>query len=156
MNNDRSKGKLQQRARGLIAGTRKHFSNESLSFEGAAFVPATLVRDLQALIDAIDAAKAKWEHALQSMKGVEATMVPVLLGYRRYVVNRFGNAPSTLEDFGIARKGRLPLTAEQKAAAALKRDATRKARHTMGTRQRAQVKAPAVPPLPVTPPKPAT
>ncbi|MDP9149253.1 MAG: hypothetical protein M3O36_04835, partial [Myxococcota bacterium] len=85
-----------------------------------------------------------------------ATMVPVLLGYRRYVVNRFGNAPSTLEDFGIARKGRLPLTAEQKAAAALKRDATRKARHTMGTRQRAQVKAPAVPPLPVTPPKPAT
>ncbi len=91
-----------------------------------------------------DAAKAEWKDALKSMKDGKATIVPVLGAFHAFVVNRFGNAPPTLEDFGIApRKVRTPLTAEQKAAAAVTRKATRQARHIAGKKQRAKIKAPA-------------
>jgi hypothetical protein len=138
---------LQQRARGLITGTQKHLANETLAFNGATFAAPALIQLLQQLIDVVtrsDAAKAEWKDALKSMKDGKATIVPVLGAFHAFVVNRFGNAPSTLEDFGMApRKVRTPLTAEQKAAAAVKRKDTRAARHIVGKKQRAKIKAPA-------------
>jgi hypothetical protein len=126
-----TKSNLQQRARGLITGTQKHLSNETLAFNGVTFAAPALVQLLQQLIDVVtrsDTAKAEWKDALKAMKDAKAAIVPVVGGYHAYVVNRYGNAPSTLEDFGIApRKVRTPLTAEQKAAAAVKRQATRQA-----------------------------
>ncbi len=142
-----TKSTLQQRARGLITGTQKHLANETLAFNGATFAAPALIQLLQQLIDVVtrsDAAKAEWKDALKSMKDGKATIVPVLGAFQAFVVNRFGNAPSTLEDFGIApRKVRTPLTAEQKAAAAVQRKATRAARHIVGKKQRAKIKAPA-------------
>jgi hypothetical protein len=141
-----TKSTLQQRARGLITGTQKHLANETLAFNGATFAAPALIQLLQQLIDVVtrsDAARAEWKDALKSMKDGKATIVPVLGAFHAFVVNRFGNAPSTLEDFGIApRKVRTPLTAEQKAAAAVKRKATRAARHIVGKKQRAKIKAP--------------
>jgi hypothetical protein len=155
-----TKATLEQRARSLIAGTQKHFPNATLAFAGATFTTAALVQILQSLIDVIagaDTAHASWEDALKSMEDGKAKSVPIVRAYQSYVVNRFGNAPSMLADFGIEpRKSPAPLTAEQKAAAAAKRLATRQARHTMGKRQRAKVKAPAIAPATGTPPKPAT
>jgi hypothetical protein len=56
------------------------------------------------------------------------------------VTNQFKNDPSTLADFGITLPARqIPNTAT-KSAAVQKRAATRQARHTMGTRQKANVK----------------
>jgi hypothetical protein len=142
-----TKSTLQQRARGLITGTQKHLANETLAFNGATFAAAALIQLLQQLIDVVtrsDAAKAEWKDALKSMKDGKATIVPVVGAFHAFVVNRFGNAPSTLEDFGIApRKVRAPLTAEQKAAASVKRKATRAARHIVGKKQRAKIQAPA-------------
>ena len=159
-----TKSTLQQRARGLITGTQKHLANETLSFNGATFAAPALIQLLQQLIDVVtrsDAAKAEWKDALKSMKDGKATIVPVLGAFHAFVVNRFGNAPSTLEDFGIApRKVPTPLTAEQKAAAAVKRKATRQARHIVGKKQRAKIQAPAATtattPAPGTPPTRAT
>jgi hypothetical protein len=162
-----TKTSLQQRARDLIAGTQKHLANETLAFDGATYTAAALVQLLQKLVDAIaaaDAARARWKDALKELKDARATIVPVLGAFHSFVVNRFGNAPSTLEDFGIApRKVRTPLTAEQKAAAVAKRKATREARHTVGPKQRAKIHAPAAttptppaPPAPGSPPKPAS
>jgi hypothetical protein len=139
-----TKTTLQQRARGLIAGTQKHLSNETLSFNGATFEPTALTQLFQQLIDALvraDAVKANWKDALKAMKDAKAAVVPTLGAYQSYVVNRFGNAPSTLEDFGIAPcKVRAPLTAEQKALAVAKRKATRAIRHTLGPKQKKNVK----------------
>jgi hypothetical protein len=155
-----TKSTLQQRARGLITGTQKHLANETLAFNGATFAAPALIQLLQQLIDVVtrsDAAKADWKDALKSMKDGKATIAPVLGAYHAFVVNRFGNAPSTLEDFGIApRKVRTPLTAEQKAVAAVQRKATRAARYIVGKKQRAKIKAPAATtpatPAPGTPP----
>jgi hypothetical protein len=155
-----TKSNLQQRARGLITGTQKHLSNETLAFNGVTFAAPALVQLLQQLIDVVtrsDTKKAEWKDALKAMKDAKAAIVPVVGGYHAYVVNRYGNAPSTLEDFGIApRKVRTPLTAEQKAAAAVKRQATRQARHIVGKKQRAKIHAPTATtpttPAPGTPP----
>jgi hypothetical protein len=139
-----TKTTLQQRARGLIAGTQKHLLNETLLFNGATFVPTALIQLLQQLIDVIpraDAAKANWKDALNAMNDAKAAVVPILGAYHSYIVNRFGNAPSTLEDFGIAPpKVRTPLSAEQKAVAVAKRKATRAIRHTLGPKQKKNVK----------------
>jgi hypothetical protein len=45
-----------------------------------------------------------------------------------------------LADFGISLKQRGPLTVEEKTAAVAKRAATRAARHTMGPKQKLEVK----------------
>jgi hypothetical protein len=159
-----TKSALQQQARGLITGTQKHLANETLAFNGARFATQALIQVLQELIDVVtrsDAAKAEWKDALKSMNDGKATIVPVLVAFQAFVVNRFGNAPSTLEDFGIApRKVPTPMTAEQKAAALVKRKATRAARHIVGKKERAKIQAPAATtpttPAPGTPPTRAT
>ncbi len=150
---------LEQRARDLIAGTLKHFANEVLAFGGATYAGPVLAQLLQGLIDAMaaaDQAKAAWDQALKSMRDSRAKVVPILGDYQSYLVNRFGQAPSTLADFGVApRKKPTPLTAEQRATAAQKAAATRVLRHTMGKKAKAAIKAPAASPV-AAPAAPAT
>ena len=58
-----------------------------------------------------------------------------------FVKAAFGKSPDVLADFGLQpKKTSTPLTIDQKAAAAAKRAATRAARHTMGTKQKKNVK----------------
>jgi hypothetical protein len=66
---------------------------------------------------------------------------PVVQAYRSWVVATYGNAPSTLADYDVTpRKVPTPLTAEQQVAKAQKAAATRKARNTMGSKQKKSVK----------------
>jgi hypothetical protein len=57
-----------------------------------------------------------------------------------FVKAAFGTQPDVLADFGLHPKARAQLTVEKKTAAAVKRKATRAARHTMGSKQRKRVK----------------
>jgi hypothetical protein len=140
----RTKATLQQRVSSLIAGTQVHFPTGQLTVGGVTYEPATLVQLLKSLGDAIavaDGAKAKWHDALKSLRDENAKVGPVVRAYQSYLVSSLGNAPSTLADFGLAPlKARAPLSVEKKTAAAVKRKATREARHTMGTQQRKTVK----------------
>jgi hypothetical protein len=135
---------LAKRALDLVAGTQKHTPNGSFTIGSAAFTAANLVQLFQGLADAIakvDVAKAGWEDALTSMDAEHAKVVPVLRGYQSLLLATYGNAPATLADYGLApRKGPTPPSADVKAAAVAKRAATRKARHTMGTKQKAAIK----------------
>jgi hypothetical protein len=139
-----TKANLQQRLGDLVAGTQKHFPNGSLTFGGATYTPAVLIQLFQSLDDAttgMDVAKAKWQDALKAQRGAKAKVGPVMQAYRSYLVSLFGNAVETLADFGLTpHKAPAPQTAEQKATAAAKRKATRAARHTMGTKQKAGIK----------------
>ena len=77
-----------------------------------------------------------------------------------FVKAAFGTSPDALADFGLQpKKAKAPATVTAKAAAAVKRAATRKARNTMGSQQRKLVKGdvtgvivtPITAPAPVTP-----
>ncbi len=159
--NLRTKATLQQRVGTLIAGTQKYFPTGPLTFGGATYEPATLVQTLQGLGNSItgaDAAKAKWNDALKDMQDQETKVDPVLRAFQNHLVALFGNAPSTLADFGLApHSARAPLTVEQKAAAVAKRAATRAARHTQGSVQKKAVKGnvTGVVVTPVTAPQPS-
>ncbi len=135
---------LAKRALDLIAGTQKHTPNGSFTLGSAAFTAANLVQLLQGLADAIaaaDTAKAGWQDALKSMNDEHAKAVPVLRAYQSMLLATYGNAPATLADYGLVpRKGPTPPSASVKATAVLKREATRTARHTMGKKQKAEIK----------------
>jgi hypothetical protein len=139
-----TKASIAEQIRGLIAGTQKHPQNGPLTFGGATYTDAAIVQALQSLSDATaaaDAAQADWQDALKTMRAVRAKVGPVIRAYRSWLVATYGDAPALLADYGVTPpKARTPLTTEQQAEALAKRKATRAARHTMGTKQRKQVK----------------
>jgi hypothetical protein len=129
----------------LIAGTQKHLAGiASLMFASGTFTPAQVEAQLQALAtlrSEVEAAKATAAAKLAT----ETAQAPALIAYQdafvAFVKAAFGNSPDVLADFGLLpKKARTPLTVEQKAAAKAKRDATRKARGTMGSKQKLAVK----------------
>jgi hypothetical protein len=142
--NTDTKATLQQRIRGLIAGTQKHAPSGPLTLGSTTYTATALVQLLQSLADALDAAdaaKASWEGALKKVNATEANVGPVIRDYQAWVNATYRGSPSTLADFGVKpRKVPAPLTAAQKATAAQKREATRAARHTMGKVQKKSVK----------------
>jgi len=168
-----TKATLEQRIRGLIAGTQKHPPTGSLTVDGVTYTAAALVQLLQSLADAlsaVDAAKASWQNALTQQRTVQTQVLPVIRGYSNLLLAANGNAPATLADYGLTpRKAKTPLSTEAQAQAIAKNEATRKARNTMGKQQKKQVKgtvptSPAAPqaptatttPTPTTAPKPST
>jgi hypothetical protein len=124
-----------------------------LTLGSTTFTATALVQLLQSMADALaaaDAAKASWEGALKSVNDTQAKVGPVIRNYQAWVVATYEGSPSTLADYGVTpRKVPAPLTAAQKAAAALKREATRAARHTMGKVQKKSVKGTAPAAVPV-------
>jgi hypothetical protein len=152
-----TKATLEQRIRGLIAGTQKHPPTGSLTVDGASYTAAALVQLLQSLADAlsaVDAARALWQNALTKQRAVQTQVLPVIRGYSSLLLAANGNAPATLADYGLTpRKATTPLSTEARAAAIAKSTATREARHTMGTKQKKLVKG-TVPTSPATPQAP--
>ena len=132
------------RVQALIAGTLKHFPSGSFTLGNAAFTTATLVQLLQSLVDAftsLNATQLSAKDAELSLKGIETHVNPVVRAYERYVLAAFSNAPQQLADFGMQPpKARKPMDSQQRAAAAAKARATRKARGTTSKKQKLAVK----------------
>jgi hypothetical protein len=129
----------------LIAGTKKHFATaSSLAFAGATFTPAQVESSLQTIIDlltAVNVSKAATKAKVVAWNTQAKSLLGQMAAFESFVKVTFGNSPDVLADFGVQpNKARTPLTVEQKAAAAAKREATRAARHTMGKQQKKAVK----------------
>ena len=140
-----SKQEETARATQLIAGFNKHLTGvTSLTLASTAYTPAQVTAALQQLVDlraAVDAAKA----AAKGKLAAETAQAPALQGLMAalvsYVKTAYSASPDVLADFGLQpRKTPTPLTAEQKAAAVAKREATRKARGTTGPKAKLAVK----------------
>jgi len=142
----------------IIAGTRKRFPNGSqkLTLGGGSSVTVDeAVADLQKVIDnraaviqAQAAAKAKVSAEREQLPALNAFLA-AFVAFLRYT---FGTDAVALADFGMAPpRARTPLTAEQKAAAAARRKATREARGTKGAKARKAVKGNVTTQLVVTP-----
>jgi hypothetical protein len=116
----------------------------SILLSGDSYTPAEVAAKLQTIValrGAVDDAKA----ASKARLAEEAAAMPSLRGFmaafEMHVRAGYGNAPDVLADFGLEPKSAAePSKTLDKATAVAKRAATRKARHTMGSRQKQAVK----------------
>jgi hypothetical protein len=152
---DKNKSTRQDRIRKVQAGFKKHFSKVAqFIFAGIPFTPADLDKLLQSDIEASDAAdldKAKWLATVQKQRAKRDETNPVLRAAKKFVESQFAEAPDAAErlaEFGYSLRKKVVLTAEEKAKRAEKLRATRAARHTMGKRQRKNVKGAVAQPPP--------
>jgi hypothetical protein len=125
-----------QRARGMIAGLKKHAERlvnprlESLE---------TIASRYQAHLDALDkvaAAHAAWMQAVRDEVRLETELKKLTERLRRYLQGIFGDHSAALLDFGLKPRKKAYISAEKMLRTVEKRNATRKARGTMGKRQK--------------------
>jgi len=139
----------------VIVGIDKHLQNvSSLPLVGSTYTMAALKQLIQSRIDAVNKvvnAKAQWHDATATYKALNTHVTEVVRGLRQYVISAFGASNPVLADFGFTPPKKQALTPEQKVARALKAAATRKARGTMGKKQKAGIKG-AVPAPATSPP----
>jgi hypothetical protein len=126
---------LQNRCRNAVVGIKKDLSNVvKITLEAVDYTPTTLMALFQSYIDLADAAvtaRASWLIAVQKEQAARATIVAALASLRAYVTLNFGSgAVDTQADFGFSPKKVVVKTAETKANAAIKANATKKARQT--------------------------
>jgi hypothetical protein len=145
----------------LIDGLNRHASTlSSLTFGGATHPTAAIIAALQARIasaSAVLSTRATWQSTVQTDRDERTKTQPFVSGLRQALQLAFAGSIDALADFGLKpRKQRAARTPEEKAAAVAKAKATRAARHTMGTKQKAQVKGTVPQTVPTTPPTPAT
>jgi len=147
----------------VILGIQKDLlSVPTLSLAGQATTPADLEKLVQSCIDAANAiapAKVKWLAAVQAYRALNKQVTPILRGLRAYVINTYGPTSTVLADFGFSPTKTVVKTPEVKAIAAKKSVATRKARNTLGKKQKKSITgatvSPAAPATPPTAPAPA-
>ena len=141
-----NKASLQTRIRGLIAEyAEAHVERSSSRSAASRTTRRPLVKlfrkSLADALGAADAARTRWQDALAAARGLRSSVLPIVQGYREWIAVTYAGTPSLLADYGVSpRKVPTPPTAEQKAAAALKRKATRAARGTLGSVQKKAVK----------------
>jgi len=129
----------------LIAGTAKHLANiTQLLLASGTFTPAQVTTELQALVTLrtnANAAKAAAEAKLATEEAQLAPLRSFMATFVAFLRAAFSNSPDVLADFGLkAKKEPTPQTAEAKAAATVKRAATRAARGTKGPKAKKSVK----------------
>ena len=144
----------------LIDGLTKHQQTiASLVIGGTSYKAADIIAVLQTRLGAAKAAvssRATWQADVKSDHDERAKTKTFVSGLRQSLQVAFAGSIDTLADFGLKpRKARAPRTPEQKAAATAKARATRAARHTMGSKQKAKVKGAAQQATPAPTPSPS-
>jgi len=158
----KNKKTVATRATEVAAGMKKRFPNGSqkITFGGGSFDVTVdqAVTNLQEIVtnrSAVTAARA----AAKATVAEENAKMPALIAFMSALVAfirlNFGADATALADFGLEPpRARTPMTAEEKAVAAARREATRKARGTAGPRAKKAVKGNVNATLVVTPASP--
>jgi hypothetical protein len=139
-NRSSTQGKDQQ----VIVGIKQDLqSMSSIPLGATTYTPTSLVALVQSRIDAGNAvvtAKANWQGAVKTYDAINTQVTLIERELRNLVIATFGPTSPKLADFGFAPPKKAELTADEKAAAVAKRAATRKARGTMGKKQKLEIK----------------
>ena len=128
-----------------IGAVDKYFANVStLTLAGNAMTPADLKAVLKAEVDAlkgVDDLRAALHTALVSARAISAKAKGARKALRAYILGNYGvEAAQMFADFGMnLPKPKSTVSTQAKADAAAKAKATRKARHTMGSKQKAAI-----------------
>jgi len=139
----------------MIDGFNKHAQTvPSLLIAGTSFKPADIITVLQTRLSTANAAqstRATWQNAVKADKDERAKTKTLVDGVRQALLVALSASIDALADFGLSPRKVRVLTPEQKAVAAAKAKATRKARGTMGKVQKKGVKGAVTATLVVTP-----
>jgi|HubBroStandDraft_2_1064218.scaffolds.fasta_scaffold05805_3 hypothetical protein len=139
----------------VILGIQKDLLNvQTLNLAGKPITPADLEKLVQSRIDSANAiapAKAKWTAAVQAYKVLNKQVTQSVRALRTYVINTYGPTSTVLADFGFSPPKAAVKTPEVKATAADKALATRKARNTLGKKQKLAIKGTVTTPAPASP-----
>jgi hypothetical protein len=112
-----------------------------------------IVATLQSRIDsskAVLSTRATWQTAVKADKTLRDTTKTFVSAVKQSLIVSFAGHLDTLADFGLTERAKVVRTPEEKLAAATKAKATRAARHTMGSKQKAEIKGTVTPTAPVT------
>ena len=148
---------MQTRASRAIAGIQKNLSTvASIGLAGVTFTPTSLVALLTAyanLVTALIAVHAQLHDTVFQERTQRKEVQSVLLALQSFVANMFGPRSTTLADFGFTPRKVGVESAATRHQAVLKAQATRKARGTMGSKQKLAITgASTASPTPATPP----
>jgi hypothetical protein len=141
----------------LIKGTEKHFPNpnQQMTVGSESFTIGQLTALMQSYVDhrqSVEDSKAATKAKVETERKQAPSQLETIDAFTTIVRGMFGKSADVLADFGLApRKRPAPLSAEQKAVAAAKREATRLARGTRGKRQKREIKGNVKAKLVVTP-----
>jgi hypothetical protein len=151
-NSKQNKVTRQARISQVILGIQKYFMNQPAIVLGdTSFTPTHLVETLQEAQTAAtqtSKAKAAWMADVQTERDVLGKLGPLLRYIRSFVIAQYGDTQSSsqkLEDFGYSPRKVTTKTVAVKAQAAATAKATRVARATKGTKQKANIKGTAAP-----------
>jgi hypothetical protein len=136
-----SKAENQAAARKIIAGSAKHIT-KSIVLGGETQSAKTIgsaMNDVISADDACDALRSKLQAATKVAQATRAKAAVLTGSLKTYVVAHFGENSPVLADFGFAPRKVGQKTVAQKLQSVEKQLATRAARHTMGSRQKAAI-----------------
>ena len=157
----KNKAKEAAQENSLLAALAEHFSGSAvLTLNGTSYKAKDLQKVLQAHLDAIsaaDALKAKWQTAVAAANAKAAAVAGLLPALRAHLISAYGGSSQTVADFGFTPKKR-STTVEAQALGVARRQATRKARGTMGKKAKLKIVGvipPAPPSTPAVAPKAA-
>ena len=137
----------------LETGIVKHLGKSgSVTVGGTKYTGAQIAemaRERNDSLQAVEAARAEAKRVLRKDEELRAKTDGVLALVRQALVLLYLGNDAVLADLGLApKKQPRPLTAEERLAKADKIRATRQARKTMGSRQKAEVRGEATAPAP--------
>jgi hypothetical protein len=141
----------------LIKGAKKRFPNgsQALTFGGTDRTVDTVTTALQTFVDlrdAVEAARTDARAKVIAERAQEAALLVLIGEFVKFLRAAFGADANALADFGLKPpKAHTPMTAEAKAVAAAKREATRKARGITTKKERMATKGNVTAKLVVTP-----
>ena len=145
MSKKKNSDELVSGAVNTIAAIKKHLSKvPSMMLAGKTVATSDVAAALQTRSDAIQAAiaaRGAWLAACDHLKIVKADVDPLARNFEKTVAVMFDTQTDVLTDFGIVSRKRNAPTAEVKAAAVVKTQATRKARLTVGPKAKLKIKA---------------
>jgi hypothetical protein len=128
----------------LVDGLDKHGQLlGTLRIGGVAYAPADIVAILQTRLAAyrtVQTAAPAWHAAVQAEKDQRARTRAFVSGFRQALLVAFEGSIDALADFGLTPRKPRVVSPGTKAAAAVKAKATRTARHTMGKKQKENIK----------------
>ena len=126
----------------IITVMGSELPNRTFILNGVTWKEKDLVAALQSSVDAInagDAAQIAWKGAIGKQKAAKATATPLVSSIKTYIGVTYGKTSDMYRTmFGLPQATKP--TVETKVAAVTQVKATRKARNTMGKRQRKAIK----------------
>jgi hypothetical protein len=126
----------------VIAALAKLAPDSNLPVGGKSSASKDLQAQLQAHVDTMNSlsdAHATLAQLVAQEKSQQAALIPVVTGIRNYAAGQYGEKSPAFSSFGFTPRKETTRTVATKASAVEKVRATRIARHTMGSRQRAAI-----------------